>query len=365
MTVRVRRATEHDIDALVRLEEVFPGDRFDAKHIRYHLGRSDSTVFVADDDSAVVGSAFVLWRRNMGLARLYSIAVDPSRQGGGVGALLLGEAEKAAVRRGLGGMILEVREDNRNARVFYEKRGYRVTATLPRYYEDDAPGVRMAKRLLEDPLPDARLDVPYYGQTEEFTCGPACLMMAMKHADPAMHLTRTLEFVLWKEATLIFMTSGVGGCGPMGLSVAARRRGFRVETAVSNRAVPFLSSVRAREKKEVVTLVHHEQRREAIERGVEVETFGFSLATLSEGMRRGLVPIVLISTFRLHKIRSPHWVVVTGIDAGGVTFHDPYEAFYVHDSRKGRNMVVPSEEFMRMTAFGSSAFRAVVLVGAG
>ncbi len=365
MTIRVRRATENDVDALVRLEEVFPSDRFDAKHIRYHMGRSDSTVFVLDDDGAIAGSAFVLWRRNMGLARLYSIAVDPSRQGGGLGAILLDAAERAAQRRGLGGMILEVREDNLSARQFYENRGYRVTAKLSRYYEDDAPGVRMAKRLLEESIPDVRLEVPYYGQTQEFTCGPACLMMAMKRADPGLALTRTLEFMLWKEATLIFMTSGVGGCGPMGLSVAARRRGFHVEAAVSSRRVPFLSSVRAREKKEVITLVHHELRREAIELGVEVDTFGFGLPTLSNGMRRGLVPIVLISTFRLHKIRSPHWVVVTGLDRERVTIHDPYEAFYVHDSRKGRDVVVTRDEFVRMTSFGAGGFRAVVMVGAG
>ena len=216
MTIRVRRAAEGDLDALVRLEDVFPGDRFDAAHIRQLLARSDSTVFVLDDAGAVVGSAFVLWQRNLGVARLYSIAVDPARQGGGLGALLLDAAERAALRRGLGGMVLEVREDNLRARAFYEKRGYRVTARLTRYYEDDAPGVRMARRLDEDPEPLVRLPVPYL-QHYDFTCGPACLMMAMKGLDPAFPLTRALEFMLWKEATLIFMTSGVGGCGPMGL----------------------------------------------------------------------------------------------------------------------------------------------------
>ncbi len=361
--LRVRRATEEDLDALLRLEESFPTDRFGREQLRYLLTRANATTFVLEDDRGVLGAAVMLWRRNAGVGRLYSIVVDPARRGKGLGARLLRAAEEATARRGLHRVSLEVREDNAGARAFYRRHGYGVVEPLPRFYEDGADGVRMVKDLDAPEAGPVRLEVPYYAQSQEFTCGPACLMMAMKREDPVLPLSRTLELTLWKEATLIFMSSGLGGCGPMGLAVAARRRGFAAEVILTGRLTPFLSSVRTEKKKEAVRLIHHALRREAMVLGAKVDSFNFTFSTLALGMRRGLVPIVLISTFRLHRVRSPHWVVVTGFDGTHVTFHDPYEGFYEHDNRKARNVKVPVGEFERMSAYGKDLTRCVVLVG--
>jgi len=260
-------------------------------------------------------------------------------------------------------MSLEVRTDNTGGVAFYERHGYRVTKALPGYYEDGGAGVRMARALVTPGSGRIRLDVPYHAQSQEFTCGPACLMMAMKREDPDLALTRTLELILWKEATLVFMTSGLGGCGPMGLAVAARRRGFEVEVILSDHRTPFLSTVRTRAKKDVITLMHRALRREAVARGVKVDAFNFGFRSLAQAMRRGMVPIVLISTFRQHRVRAPHWVVVTGFDGEHVSFHDPYEAFYVNDVRRGRNVMVPVAEFDRMAAYGKRLTRSAVLIG--
>jgi hypothetical protein len=67
-------------------------------------------------------------------------------------------------------------------------------------------------------------------------------MMAMKYHNPALGLDRLLELRLWKEATQIFMTSGLGGCGPFGLVVAAQRRGYRAGVVLSDRQTPFLTT---------------------------------------------------------------------------------------------------------------------------
>ncbi|HAQ00126.1 MAG TPA: ribosomal-protein-alanine acetyltransferase, partial [Rhodospirillum rubrum] len=74
--------------------------------------------------------------------------------------------------------------------------------------------------------------VPLYHQTLEFTCGSACLMMAMHALDSRQPMTRSHEIRLWREATTIFMASGHGGCGPHGLALAAHRRGFEAEIYV-------------------------------------------------------------------------------------------------------------------------------------
>jgi hypothetical protein len=47
------------------------------------------------------------------------------------------------------------------------------------------------------------LEVPFYRQRFEFTCGAACLMMAMKYFDPSLKLTKDLEIDIWREANLV------------------------------------------------------------------------------------------------------------------------------------------------------------------
>jgi predicted double-glycine peptidase len=37
------------------------------------------------------------------------------------------------------------------------------------------------------------LEIPFYRQRFEFTCGEACLMTAMKYFDPSLKLTKDLE----------------------------------------------------------------------------------------------------------------------------------------------------------------------------
>ena len=82
------------------------------------------------------------------------------------------------------------------------------------------------------------LPVPYQRQRYEFTCGPAAVMMALRHFDPRVKLDRTLELQLWREATLIFMTSGIGGCGPMGLAAAAAARGLVARVVIERAGTP-------------------------------------------------------------------------------------------------------------------------------
>ena len=78
--------------------------------------------------------------------------------------------------------------------------------------------------------------IPFYAQTLEFTCGAAALMMAMKALDPSQHLDRQLELRLWREANTIFMMAGHGGCGPVGLALAAQRRGSAHRSSSATRA---------------------------------------------------------------------------------------------------------------------------------
>ncbi|HEX9448016.1 MAG TPA: peptidase C39 family protein [Dongiaceae bacterium] len=73
--------------------------------------------------------------------------------------------------------------------------------------------------------------IGYYNQSTGFTCGPSSLMMALNDLDPKIKIARPLELQLWHEATTTFMGNGHGGCGALGLALAAKRRGELGQTA--------------------------------------------------------------------------------------------------------------------------------------
>jgi ribosomal protein S18 acetylase RimI-like enzyme len=355
----VRVGTAKDLDALVRLEKAgFTSDRFPREQLRYLLTQAQTTVFIVEQQGRVCGAAIMAWRKKSSVGRLYSIVIDPAFQGRGLGGKLLQTCEDAALNRGCDRLSLEVRADNCRAITMYEHHGYGMTEELPGYYADGANGLRMVKFLSHGSAAD-RLAVPYYAQTLEFTCGPACLMMAMHYHDRTLVLDRALELRLWKEATSIFMTAGLGGCGPYGLAVAAQRRGYQARVIVSNQQTPLLSSVRSAEKREVIRLVDAQLREEARALGVIQDHHHFTLGDIVQAIRQGIVPIVLISTYRLHRVKAPHWVVVTGFDARHVYFHDPYEGFYAGEARHVRTAI---PDFQRMRRYGKALDKSVLFI---
>ncbi len=208
-----------------------------------------------------------------------------------------------------------------------------------------------------------RIEVPYYPQTLGFTCGPACLMMVLKYFQPDLELDRTLELHLWKEATVVYTTSGPGGSGPFGLALAAVHRGLPVHVRMSEDRVPFVAGVRRPEKREVIELLHRDQETRAREAGVRVSYGEFQLADLARELRLGMIPIVLVSTWRLHRVREPHWVVLTGLDAENVYFHDPYEGSYLEERETARHFPLPLAEFDRMRRHAQDVRKAAIIIG--
>lgn len=360
----VRLASLRDLDKLVALEQAsYTSDMFSEEQIAYLLTRAHATVLVLTVGETLAGAAYMLWRKNQTLGRLYNIAIDPATRGQGFGARLLAECETEAAIRKCDTVSLEVRADNAPAIHLYEKHGYCLAEKLAAYYEDGGAGLRMTKAIAPAAVNGVRHRIPYYAQTLDFTCGPACLMMAMRHFIQDMKFNRILELTLWKEATLIFMTSGVGGTGPFGLAVSAQRRGFLTRVILSKDQTPFFSSVRKEKKREVIRLVHEALREQAEELGVAIAYYDFPFDEIAAAMHRGMIPIVLISTYRLSGDRAPHWVLVTGFDDRFVYFNDPDLESYEFDRKRATNVAIPRQEFSRMRRYGKDLFKSVILVG--
>jgi len=362
-TLSIRPARTDDLEELVALEtRCFSTDRLSRRSFRHMLTRANATTLVHERDGRLTGYALVLFSRGTALSRLYSIAVDTEERGRGVGRALLAAAEEAALARGCVSMRSEVRRDNPASIALFQSAGYQPFAELEDYYEDDMDAIRFERTLVPQ-LDLTQVRVPYYQQTTEFTCGPACLMMAMRALDPASPLQRRLELRLWREATSIFMTSGHGGCGPYGLSLAAHKRGFRVELFVKQRGGFLIDTVRHPDKREVMRVVEEDFLDRIREIGLPLHQRAIGFREVQEQFQDGGIPLVLISSWRIYEERAPHWVVITGFEERFIYVHDPFV-----DSDEGEtvadcvNMPIARSEFERMARYGRSGQRAVLVL---
>jgi ribosomal protein S18 acetylase RimI-like enzyme len=363
----IRPAEIEDIDALCALEErVFETDRLSRRSFRHYVTKAHDALLVAVDDAGVlVGYALVLFRRGTALARLYSIAVAPERLKSGIGTRLIQASEDEAEGRDCILLRLEVRADNEAAIAMYKRRGYRQFGTYLDYYQDHMDALRFEKRLIHH-VRSTQETPPYFEQTLDFTCGPACIMMALAWADPAIRPARSLELRLWREATTIFMTSGLGGCEPYGLACTLARRGLKPELRLSSEGPFFLDSVRSDEKRTVMRLAQEDFRDEAQALDVPVRLEPVGTSGLIAALDEGAIAIVLVSGFRMFAQKVPHWVLVHGHDARHVFVHDPFvdtEDLETRDS--AANLPIPIAEFDRMARYGKDGLRAAVIIRKG
>ncbi len=361
--VKIRPAVPADLERLKSLEEKgFSGDRFRPAQIRYLLTRAKASIFMAESDGTSVGMAIMLWRKKQAHGRLYDIVVDPLMQGRGIGRLLLDRCLEEARKRNCRTVSLEVRADNKGAIKLYERNDFRRDRELPDYYSDGSPAIKMVRGMNRDGIDTVRRKVPFYPQTLEFTCGPACLMMAMKYFDPQFALNRIIELNIWKESTLIFMTSGIGGTGPFGLAYSAQIRGFQTELFLSRDHNPFYSTVKKDYKKQVIRLISRDLRERAEKEGTHITYGNCTTENMMEAIAGGYIPIILISTYRIHGDRSPHWVVMTGFDSKYIYFHDPYIAAYDRKRGDARDVKMPIDEFRKIRKYGSKRFKSVLMI---
>jgi GNAT superfamily N-acetyltransferase len=153
-----RVAVEADIEAIVALVEsayrgdssragwtteadLLEGQRADADAVRSIVAADDRLVLLADDD-ALLGCC-ELRRRGDGSAYFGMFAVVPTLQGGGIGKLLLAEAERR-VRETWGAtrMVMTVIAQRSDLIAWYERRGYhRTGVTEPFPYGDERFGL--------------------------------------------------------------------------------------------------------------------------------------------------------------------------------------------------------------------------------
>jgi ribosomal-protein-alanine acetyltransferase len=363
--VVLRKARVLDLPKLVELENAcFDYDQLSRRNFHWMIKNAHSIFLVLEYETRLIGYGLVLINAGTSLARLYSICTLKEFQGHGLATKLISELEsRAASEEDCAYLRLEVRADNRSAIKLYERLGYNKFTEKEDYYDDGEKALCFEKRIRTLKI-RPRLDIPYYQQGTDFTCGPSCLMMAMKTFNPRVDMSLTTELQVWREATTIFMTQGHGGCGPHGLALAAWRRGYRVGMYLSHTSVLFIDTVRSLEKKKVIELVHKDFERKIAETNIKIHRKRLTLVDLKEILKKGGIPLVLITTYHFDNNRIPHWVVVTAYDDHFIYIHDPDQITEGEYSGviSRVHIPIPEEQFLKISRWGKDRVSATVVV---
>ena len=364
--IRVRKAERSDLDALIGLEHcVFATDRLSRRSLRRFLDSPTAQVIVAEQGAQLAGNAILLFRSRSLIARLYSLAVAPQMAGRGIASMLLAAAEAATAARGCRAIRLEVHVANQPAISRYRKSGYREFSRVRHYYDDGGDALRFEKRLIPN-LPALAAAPPYFHQTTEFTCGPACIMMALGWADRNFKPAPAFEFQLWREATTIFMTSGPGGCEPYGMAVALKRHGLEPEVYVSHAGPYFLDTVQSADKRRVMQVTQLAFQREAQDLAIPTHLTSVSESVLMQAFDAGSVAIVLVSGYHMVPRGKPHWIFAFGRHGRDVLMHDPAAARdHQGMAVAAETYAVPWTAFERVTHVGREGLSAAIVIRKG
>jgi predicted double-glycine peptidase len=189
------------------------------------------------------------------------------------------------------------------------------------------------------------LEVPFYRQRFDFTCGAASLMMAMKYFYPGLKLTKSLEIDIWRETNLVEDRSTCG----RGLAYSAAKRGFGARIVASVDDIPFkekILKISPGADPRVLDFFFRDMQKRALALDVKEERGKVTIEEIFSALERGEVPIVLINAMFLHREDVPHWVVVRGYNRREVFIHDPL--WKAH--RRGG---VAVQKFKKMIGYGA------------
>jgi ribosomal-protein-alanine N-acetyltransferase len=134
MAAVLRSYDPRDFSALFRLDQsCFPaGISYSKTTLRYFLSLRSADCLVAMEGAQIAG--FILTEENPPLAHVITLDVAEKFRRRGIGSALLAESERNLGLRGVRTILLETATDNDTGIAFWQRHGYRIEATLKRYY---------------------------------------------------------------------------------------------------------------------------------------------------------------------------------------------------------------------------------------
>jgi [ribosomal protein S18]-alanine N-acetyltransferase len=147
MPVALRPYDPQDFPALYRLDQSCfpPGIAYSKTTLRYFLSLRSADCLVATEDAHIAG--FIVTEENPPLAHIITLDVAEKYRRQGIGSVLLAEIERNLALRGVRHLLLETATDNAPGVAFWQRHGYRIEATLKRYYLGRLDAYEMRKIL--------------------------------------------------------------------------------------------------------------------------------------------------------------------------------------------------------------------------
>jgi [ribosomal protein S18]-alanine N-acetyltransferase len=147
MAVTLRPYTPEDFPALHRLDQSCfpPGISYSKMALRYFLGLPSADCILAMEDAQIAG--FIITEEHPPLAHIITLDVAEKFRRQGVGSTLLAESEMKLAFRGVRHVLLETAINNEAGVAFWKRHGYRIEATLKRYYKRQIDAYEMRKIL--------------------------------------------------------------------------------------------------------------------------------------------------------------------------------------------------------------------------
>lgn len=147
MPPTLRSYEPHDFAALYKLDQsCFPaGISYSKTTLRYFLTLPSADCTIAELDGGIAG--FILSEENPPLAHIITLDVNAMHRRQRIATMLVETQETNLASRGVRSILLETAIDNEPAVAFWKTRGYRIEATLKRYYLGRIDALEMRKIL--------------------------------------------------------------------------------------------------------------------------------------------------------------------------------------------------------------------------
>ena len=147
MALTLRSYEPRDFNALYRLDQsCFPaGISYSKTTLRYFLTIAPADCVVAEEEGKIAG--FIVSEENPPLAHIITLDVTERHRRSGIGTALLQKIEANLAARGVRSILLETAITNEAAVAFWQRHGYRIEATLKRYYLGRLDAYEMRKIL--------------------------------------------------------------------------------------------------------------------------------------------------------------------------------------------------------------------------
>lgn len=147
----LRPATPDDVKALVEIEKRVHVAPWTEDHFLGELQKPYSQVLVlTDDETDEKIAGYVVYWLMLDDCQILNIATDLPFRGLGHAQAMVREAGKAAIKKGLKLMSLEVRKTNLPAIQLYQKLGFTISSIRKGFYANGEDAYQMSIPLIDD-----------------------------------------------------------------------------------------------------------------------------------------------------------------------------------------------------------------------